>query len=796
MKDKKSRLKSLLLSVVMMVCYSLPFNSRVVMADTMADTMGFISIEGQIKQSQSTLQPGDQFSLSFYVNATRSMQDEADKPLYISEAVAKGGGINSSKAIFSAKEESIGAPGKTLSTEVTISGLIYNGGDKEVEVTVYLGREFGDTTIAASENYTLSARTSDDMSGTLIVDKQEPLLVKTDQNQNVEVKITSKASFTINQADVKLSLDSKIEGVSIKSDRFTIKNIRPKENKKAQFSIAVDKDVKAGVYPATVNVMGNSYPVSIQVDSNIIPSALEVSLQNQAVFTPGVEKLATFKLNNIGDRDAKNIRIELVNTENVAVIENSNVSRINLLGAKSSKDITMKVRIDSDFKGESVALPIKLNYLSSTGEQAEDIQYIYLYTTSKKVASEVTITNIQSPDGTFDVNQDFNIKFTLYAKEDTDNIKVSVEGDEGIVPKSQSLFYIGKLAKGESKNYSVSLAAIRTAVSSSHPLKITVIYGEVGKETTINQYGSVNIFNSEKDKEENKEESQKSKPKVIIGAYRSNPTIVRAGQEFDLEIEFLNTSDEKKVRNFKANLTVKDEGEKNTGSVFTPVGASNTVYIKELLPNSTETKKIRLYTIPSAAAKTYDITLDMEYEDEQGENITATEHLGIPVEQVTKLEVAEVNIEQAEVGKEVELSATIYNTGKTDISNIRVKTVGEGFEVKDNALIIGSLEKGASKSYMPTITPLKVGTLEGKIQIQYEDVAGQIQNYEYDFQIEATASTDISDEGLDDIEIDKEEKDTKGYSALGIIVIVGIAAVSLLIIKKRKKRIMSEENEI
>ncbi len=49
----------------------------------------------------------------------------------------------------------------------------------------------------------------------------------------------------------------------------------------------------------------------------------------------------------------------------------------------------------------------------------------------------------------------------------------------------------------------------------------------------------------------------------------------------------------------------------------------------------------RAKTIPSADPKTYEISMVMEYEDADGNEITATEYLGIPVEQTTKLEVAD-----------------------------------------------------------------------------------------------------------------------------------------------------------
>ncbi|MDU6359452.1 MAG: hypothetical protein E6590_05730, partial [Clostridiales bacterium] len=177
-------------------------------------------------------------------------------------------------------------------------------------------------------------------------------------------------------------------------------------------------------------------------------------------------------------------------------------------------------------------------------------------------------------------------------------------------------------------------------------------------------------------------------------------------------------------------------------------------------------------------------------EDENGEAITATEHFGIPVEQVTKLEVAEVQVEYAELGMPAEMTANIYNTGKTSISNIRISTTGEGFEVQDNTLIIGALEKGSSKTYMPTIIPNQSGTLTGQIQIEYEDVTGKMQSLTHDFQVEVMESAPPMEEvPMEEVPME-EEKPAKWPILLGVAVGIGIAAgITAFIMKKRKDKL-------
>ena len=750
--------------------------------------------------NEGKLQPGDTFSINVVVGITGYQECAKDekgealgRELYFTDATVSGAVSSESKPYLnSLMSDVITRDGEY---EFKISGLIYSGTGNSINATINIGynqSKNDDIYFAVSESYTLSAYSSQELQDVMVVEKQDNLLVKTDGTQNVGIKLTNKGNFTINQADVSLSLNSKVEGLTIKKAKTQITNIKSKEVKAATFTVAVDKETKAGVYPATVTVLGNSYSVNIQVDSNVVPSALEIGLVDQASFTPGVEKSANILVKNVGERDAKNVRIELVNTEHVAVVENSNVRRINVLQAQSNQNISMKVRINSDFKGESVAIPIKVNYLSSTGEAAEDTQYIYLYTSQTKGPAEVSISNVISPSGTFEVDENFTIKFNISAKNTAENIQVSVEGDEGIVPKSQNLFFVNKLTSGEHKQYSVTLAATRAAVSSSHPIKITVTYGKSDAPTTINQYGSVNIKNSKKDKEENKEENTKGKPKVIIGEYTIEPTIVRAGENFVLTLGFLNTNSIHSVHNLKANiLPVKQEKEdEDTGNVFTPVEGSNTIYIADLMPGETSTQVLNLYTIPSATAKTYQITVDMAYEDEEGNELTAQESLGIPVEQMTKVEIGDINLSSGMVGEPIEVSVSFYNRGRTKVNNMMVYMKGESFSVEENKYFIGTFDMGESDTYEPKIIPNEAGVLEGTLVLEYEDPAGQVIVEKKPFEIEVEEMM-MEDPMMEDPMMMEEPQEEKSKLPIFIGIAVGvvvIVVIALIVHKKRKAK--------
>ncbi len=764
---------------------------------TVIPTMAGTLVITEIKQGASELFKGDVFTLTAKL-ASEGSAFEVKKSQYVPSISVFGSAIDSDNMTYDIKwwkedRTTSGdmAPEMDSPEEITIRGLVYTGEGKNI--TVGIDGEF--------KEVSLNATTISEGQEYLKIDDSVNLLVKTDTTQNAQVKVINTSKTTLKNVKVQLQLDEKVEGIKIKTEEATIPQIQGKEIKSASFSIEVDKEVKAKVYKATAIVNGVSFPVNLQVDSNVMPSVIEVSTEEDKVFRPGLAQDTTIILNNVGERAAKNIRVE-VESDKVAIVGGSNVKHLQVLNAKESKTWTLKLNVNSEVTASTVPLKVNLTFLNSLGEETKDTQTIYLATTAlPSVSSDVVIGHVTSPNGVFGVNENFNVSFAISAPEGAQNLRITVKGDEGIVPKSQNVFSVPKLKAGEKKEYTVTLAATRAAVSSAHPIEVAVEYGTGEKRLTINQFGSVTISNPEKDEEDDKSDgTKKGGPKIIIGEYKVDPTIVKAGQNFNLNIGFLNTHKLQTVHNFKASLKVIEQGENDAGNVFTPVGASNTFFIAELAPGETVNKTITLYTIPTAKPKTYEVTLEMEYEDDKGNEFKPTESIGIPVEQVTQIEIGDVQVDPGQVGMPSYFNATLYNTGKTDITNVMVHIEGEGFTVQENKMYIGSFEKQMTENYAPTLIPDRAGTLTGNVIIEYEESTGEAKQVIKEFSFEVAEMMMPEDPGMEQgMDMMPQQSIAKWplLIGLGLGVLVALI-VSVVVLKKRKakkEKMMLDEDD-
>jgi hypothetical protein len=278
-------------------------------------------------------------------------------------------------------------------------------------------------------------------------------------------------------------------------------------------------------------------------------------------------------------------------------------------------------------------------------------------------------------------------------------------------------------------------------------------------------------------------EGSSSIPKIIIDQYSFNPHIVKAGENFDLNVSFLNTNRSKAVQNIKVFLTVDEETQKS-GSVFTPVNSSNTFYIDYITPKSRVEKDIVMYTVPDAGPKTYTIRVNLEYEDLDGNQYNPVEFIGIPVVQQTKLETTDINLPpEAFVGEMIPISFELYNMGKVTLNNLMIRMEGN-FQTEDANYFVGNFDAGNTEYYETMITPTEPGLLEGNIILSYEDSNGETVEITKNFSLNVmeAPTEEFPPEGPN------PEMNRKGgiKKILSWVILIAVMAATVFIIVRKK----------
>ena len=330
----------------------------------------------------------------------------------------------------------------------------------------------------------------------------------------------------------------------------------------------------------------------------------------------------------------------------------------------------------------------------------------------------------------------------------------------------------------------------------------------MGEENT--QYETVsNNEIAEENNSENTQSAIRNQPKLIISDYDLSPSMVEAGKDFNLSFTLYNTNNENTIYNLKVTIdqtlaaAPQTSGQNNAnltsdGSVFTPIGRSNTFYVARLYPWEWTTKYIDMNVLPNANPGSYVVNLTMEYEDYWGNQYKTQESIGIPVTQQASVNFGKVKLDDISMGVPNSVSVNLYNTGKDNLNTVMCRVKGDGFSVDEDERFIGNFNAGSQETFSFNLTPEKEGKIKGKIEITYKDSTGKEHIDVKDFEKEVSQNFD--QEGMIDPQtgemIGEDPIDSSPsliaspFLWLGLLVLV---ALIIAFIRKKRKSKKDEE---
>ena len=531
--------------------------------------------------------------------------------------------------------------------------------------------------------------------------------------------------------------------------------LTPNNTVKIPMRITIPKETKTGFYSITITHTYDSKDKKEFTSTSLVrlsvtnnepePGAPLVVLRGVALSSENIFAGDEFSLTAEALNDSKavakaaQITVEGLSPESIYLAGSTNILDYAEIAAGAAIPVKMDFATNSKTKSGSYPLTINVKY---TDEKGAEFSKSYSYyvginkRTSEGTASQVIIENISAPAETISVGREFVT--TLSVKNagagDVKNIKITAkpEGEGEIVPKSTAILQIAALAAGESAAAEFRFAPTASSKNQNYALGFVLEY-ETGKlldddkpeVISFTQYQGVNVSNPDADKKE-EDDKKISVPKIIISDYSVNPLIVQAGREFDLSMTFKNTAT-KGIKNIKAFLTVP-EGTEKKGNVFSPVQSSNTFFIDAIPQGATANVSVRLFAVPDASPRSYEVYVNFEYEDAENNAYESKEIIGINVKQITRLDVGALNVsETGDVGLPQYLTFQFYNTGKVTLSNVLVKLSGEGFDFSGyEETFYGTLNAGSQQFFEAEFSPSAPGRHKGIITISYEDDAGEL----------------------------------------------------------------------
>jgi len=558
-------------------------------------------------------------------------------------------------------------------------------------------------------------------------------------------------SVTLGNVTTHAASNVRIFPVANKDFKITVEEMRPfsisgNQSKAFKINITPDKSLTAGDYVVqfdytyqnnTQRTFTGTGEIFVKIQGTVSGTDANMTMEDFTV-TPGKVMAGdtftlTAQVKNPSAQAVNGVRVLLtgLDAEGITVSNATTSQSLGTVAANAKQAVTYTMTANRKMRTGSYAVMLELSWLGKNGETVKESFPYYISVQAQGADADgdkravLEISSLTKPSGTYGVGQDIVIQATVKNNGDVaaKNVKVSAAPEAGIVPRTANIQVINNLAPGESKVLSFTFAATAAAMSQNHNIGFTVDY-ETGAEMTggkatdsFVQYAGVSISNPEND-DENQNRSQ---PKIIVSNYVVDPLIVMAGKEFNLDLTYMNTHIAKSVHNIKVSVSVIGT-ETEKGNVFTPVGSSNTFYIDSIVPKGQTTQHLRMYTVPDAQPKNYILTIKFEYEDAEGNPLSAVEEVGINVQQNANLEIGDVYMPmEVGVNQSQYVGFTVQNRGAVILRNLKIKLEGEGIDAQNSEVIFGNFQPGSHDFYDGSFFPIAEGPQQVRIVITYDN---------------------------------------------------------------------------
>ena len=418
--------------------------------------------------------------------------------------------------------------------------------------------------------------------------------------------------------------------------------------------------------------------------------------------------------------------------------------------------------------------------------------------------------NQATPAGNYSEVMNFNVNVRNTGYKTAYDVRIEMELSEDITKFPFEINdgnydrQMGNINPDQTVEVPFSMAVREKVKSGYFPIKFKIRYrdNENGNfEAPIEDtfYVRVNGKDDEDSLNSDAGENERTKARIIVDSFETDPAEIYAGQDFTLRVRMKNASS-----NITAsNILFTFESENVSDSpVFTTVNGSNSVVVNSLAPGASDTLTMKFSSSPTAEQRSYTITISEQYDSPEFKNAKETVKIAVGLKQEARLNTGTIEVmpDSIQVGEETNVMFSVNNTGKVMLYN--VNAIFEADSIQRTEAYVGNIEPGKSGNIDTMVTGTAPSTDDGKVKlsITYEDENGNVSSVEKEIQLMVTESQDMDDNSditwnPDDVQDEPTTMDKLKHLALpaGIAAAVIIIVIVIVIRRKKKKAGMDDE---
>ncbi len=365
-----------------------------------------------------------------------------------------------------------------------------------------------------------------------------------------------------------------------------------------------------------------------------------------------------------------------------------------------------------------------------------------------------------------------------------------------------------KIAVDETVQLDYSFAIRKESYTGYYPITMKIYYSDSSTGEELKTYETsffVHIVSKPtKDDYEEFNEHDRTKARLIVDGYTTDPETIVAGESFNLLLTVKNASSSVSA----SDILLTMESEKVSDSpVFTTESGSSSVAIHSLGAGASAQVSFRMISRSGVDQRSYGLTIKANYDSPEFKNAEDTMSVDIPVKQIPRLNTGtfEVMPDSISVGEESNVMFGINNTGKVTLYNVMARFEADSIQTTDT--YVGNIKSGETGNVDCMVTGAAPTTDDGKVKviISYEDENGEVSEVEKELTLyvsePAPDMDDMDMSGMDEMPQEEPGPVQKyGKIILAAVVIVG-AVVGITVLRKHRKRkkdaaLLANEDEV
>lgn len=420
-----------------------------------------------------------------------------------------------------------------------------------------------------------------------------------------------------------------------------------------------------------------------------------------------------------------------------------------------------------------------------------------------------------TPDGVYPNVLNFNLNLRNNSPATVYNVKASMVLD----PDSTKFPFeindanydrmFDKITVDETVQLDYSFAIRSDTYTGYYPIAMKIYYSKSSTGDQLETFETtffVRVHNKDKEDEYGEfNEHDRTRARMIVDGFTTNPAAIVAGESFDLILKMKNASNNVAATNIL--FTVESE-KVSDSAVFTTESGSSSVALDSLGPGASREIRLRLSSKAGVDQRSYGLTVKAKFDSPEFKNAEESMVVDIPIRQIPRLSTGtfEVTPESIAVGDESNIMFGINNTGRVMLYNVTARFEGDSIQTTDS--YVGNIKPGETGNVDCMVSGAAPTADDGKIKviISYEDENGELTEVEKEVTLMVTENLSEDDMmNMDNFEDVPEEKPgfLQQYQQFLLPAALGVIAVLVLIIlvmavkhhRQKKQELLSEEDE-